>query len=511
MQDHANMTRRSFAGAMGAAALVAAGGIEVTRANASEKGDAPASAAEQTAQSLELAQMDNDWSGPGSADGSWTGTSAELEALGGSNMPLEELNRRRQAYVDAQTDYTCSDGTVIPAVFVKARALMNTYGYGMGNEPNDHTCMAFYTELTEDEAQAYLDMPWGVHFTVADYSEKSGMSLEDCERYAETLFEKGYVNRTTTDAGTTYGQVGFSMRYVNYHLPRTMTDTDTVSVLFAPMGLFADDESELAYMEAGTPWFSPLPASPSVVKDGAISPYDDIDQILRSKNRFAVAPCVCRGVGLNAQGLLPEGYPEDLTVFEDFTTDISSNSGKAHIETCLSIGEEAQALIELGAAREITLDEALEIVHRAADEGLVLDRAFSKNAECICCCDRDTCLFINTWKNVAKNGSLSGSRTFKQVSHYTLEVDLDSCLKCGTCVPRCPMEAITMDGEHNGESGYPQVSDMCFRCGQCAYVCPAEARKLVPLPAEDVHPYPATMFEEGNEKAAERFEHGLIY
>lgn len=499
-------------GLMGAAAAIATAGLiapDFKVVDAAHADEADASGIDRYEGYTSMARFDNEWSGPGSADGSWTSTPAELKAKGGSNMPLEELNRRRQLYVDSQTEWTCEDGTVVPEVYMKARALMNTYGYGMGNTLNDHTAYAFQTELTEDEAQAYLDMPWGVEFHISDYMDKSGMSREDCERYAETLYEKGYVNRTVDDDGTTYGQVGFSMRYVNYHLPYTMVDPDYVTALFAPKGLFADDEAQLAYNAAGTPWFSPLPVNASVVKDGAIDPHDDIEQIFADKNKFSVAPCVCRGVGLMMTGDVPEGYPEDLTVFEDFTTECTSNSGSVHLETCLCIGEEAQAMIDMGRAREISREEALDIVRRAVDEGCVVDRAFSRDSECMCMCERDTCLFINSWKTVASgaNGSLAGSRTFQQVSHYNLDVDYDLCIGCGTCVPRCPMEAISMDEA----TGKPVVNDMCFRCGQCAYVCPAEARKLVPRPVDEVHDYPATMFEEGNEKAAERFENGLIW
>lgn len=497
MQD---LTRKGFLDAMvmGAAGVGIASGFSVVRAANAEA--APAEVA-----------YDNEWSGPGSADGSWTATPAELAAVGGSNMPLDEINRRRKLYVDAQTAYTCSDGTVIPEVYVKARALLNTYGYGIGNTPNDHSYDMFMRELTPEEAQAYLDMPWGQKFTVADFYRTSDYSIEECEEFCEALFNKRYVNRTSTDNGVTYEHVGFSMRMVNYHLPESLTDPAVTGSMFGPTGVFAEDLDELAYTKSGTPWFTPFPVNASVVKDGAIDPYDDIDALLKSKNKFAVAPCICRGAYYTMAGGEVPGYPEDSSQLSDFTTEISSNKGYAHIETCLSIGEEAQALIDLGAGREITLDEALDIVHRAVDEGLVLERAFSKNAECICCCDRDTCIAINTWKAVAQAQDIAEVRTFKQISHYDLEVDYNACVRCGTCEPRCPMEAITMDGTFNGETGYPQVNASCFRCAQCAYVCPQGARMLVPRPLDEIHEYPRTMGEEANEKAAERFESGLIW
>lgn len=96
---------------------------------------------------------------------------------------------------------------------------------------------------------------------------------------------------------------------------------------------------------------------------------------------------------------------------------------------------------------------------------------------------------------------------WKHIHRYDLEVDYDACIQCGTCVDRCPMDAITMDAE----SGYPVVNDMCVRCGQCAYVCPASARILAPKPQEEWLPFTKDTIELNNRLAAQRFEAGLIW
>ena len=45
----------------------------------------------------------------------------------------------------------------------------------------------------------------------------------------------------------------------------------------------------------------------------------------------------------------------------------------------------------------------------------------------------------------------------------------DECVACGTCIPECPVEAIS--------EGNPYVIDRekCTSCGSCAEVCPVEA------------------------------------
>ena len=46
----------------------------------------------------------------------------------------------------------------------------------------------------------------------------------------------------------------------------------------------------------------------------------------------------------------------------------------------------------------------------------------------------------------------------------------DNCVTCGTCVPECPVNAIT-----EGDPIYKIDSKTCTDCGACEQVCPSEA------------------------------------
>ena len=48
-------------------------------------------------------------------------------------------------------------------------------------------------------------------------------------------------------------------------------------------------------------------------------------------------------------------------------------------------------------------------------------------------------------------------------------IDVEACIRCGTCVEECPAAAISLDDT-------PAVSAKdCVSCGVCVEVCPAGA------------------------------------
>ena len=168
-EQTSGMSRRSFMGAMGVMGMMGAMGI---------MGSHPAHAFGAEADNDEGTVVD-----PTNIE-MWT--PEEIESIGGSIMPLYEINKRRQELIDSKGDYTKEDGTVVPAVYTKLRALTNTYLVGCGSEVNDKCFDFFQMKFTEDEAQAYLEMPMGQWFNVRDYALKSGRPTEECADPCQT-------------------------------------------------------------------------------------------------------------------------------------------------------------------------------------------------------------------------------------------------------------------------------------------------------------------------------------
>ena len=468
------MTRRGFVGTMGAMGALGA-------AMAATAGVASTAKAEEADQ----------------AQSGFVGTDPEKLAKGNSDMPLEELNRRRKEYVDAQTAYTMADGTVVPEVFVKVHALINTYGWGgWGRTPTDDSFKGILYSFTEDQAQAYLDMPWGQKFTAYDLHVNTGRSVDECTEICDHLASEGYLDRYEYFDAVTYNHVPWVVGIAEYQLDK-ISEQHGFDAGSGDLSEAVED-----FLMCGTPFEYTVPVDKSVVSDPEILPYDDAEEIIKSKSTFSIAPCYCRFKALAESG-------EDYPPIEDFVAgkceDFMSPLNGQRVETCLMFGNAAHYWINRGIAREITKEDALRYLQRSRDDGFIIQSMFDKETEAFCSCHGDSCLIFKLWRAL-EPAQTAQSPTFQQVSHYQLDVDLDACVKCGTCAQRCPVHCITMDEQ----TGYPVVNEICVRCGQCAYVCPAKARKLSARPEELNCELPHDLVADHNMKAACRFERGLI-
>jgi len=91
-----------------------------------------------------------------------------------------------------------------------------------------------------------------------------------------------------------------------------------------------------------------IPVQKEIEGKTEIQPYEKVSQIIEKHTRFAVADCICRKIE-KMQG---------------------RGCGKL-LEACMSFGPAADFYIENGLGREITKDEAKQILNKAEEDGLV--------------------------------------------------------------------------------------------------------------------------------------------
>ena len=135
-------------------------------------------------------------------------------------------------------------------------------------------------------------------------------------------------------------------------------------------------------------------------------------------------------------------------------------------EACFQFGGAAYFYIEHGLGREVSQEEALELIRQAQKEGLVLQPGNSQRPFAICCCCGCCCEVLKSAKR------LDEPAQFFATNHVS-EVDADTCAGCGTCVEECPMDALSLV-----DDVATVALDRCIGCGVCVVACPIEAIAL---------------------------------
>ncbi|HQN77149.1 MAG TPA: 4Fe-4S binding protein [Syntrophales bacterium] len=202
-----------------------------------------------------------------------------------------------------------------------------------------------------------------------------------------------------------------------------------------------------------------IPVAASIAPEYRVSPYDDILELVRrAPEPIVVVDCVCK----QSKDLLKE--PCRLS-------DIRNN--------CMLFGSAAEFVLEreVPSARSVTRKELLSLLEQFRNAGLVLQPANTRDPSYICACCGCCCNILQGFKKFPRPAEYFHSS-------YQAIVDVSSCTGCEACVPRCQMEALSVDA-----SGRASVNpDRCIGCGNCMTVCPVDAVKLAPLAGRRVPP-----------------------
>lgn len=156
---------------------------------------------------------------------------------------------------------------------------------------------------------------------------------------------------------------------------------------------------------------SAIEGLPGVTDDERLSYY------LNKYDTFSVSPCSCRA----SRTLLGDGC------------------GHLAEDMCVQMGKGAEHYIRSGRARQISREEAYEIVKRAEENGLMHDIPNiegSGETSAICNCCACACFGLRAGMMFAARDAIR--------SNFVAEVDEAKCVACAQCVEVCPGNALKL-------------------------------------------------------------------
>lgn len=187
------------------------------------------------------------------------------------------------------------------------------------------------------------------------------------------------------------------------------------------------------------------------VKSEWILPYDDVQEILLSAKTFGVRDCICRV------------QQDHIGRRCDFP-----------LRTCLFFSPVERPASPLDVSRE----EALATLDKAEEIGLVHTVSnVMKGVGYVCNCCGCCCGILRGINDYGIENSVAQA-------NYFAAIDPDECQRCGTCLERCQVHAIS-------DKDDVSVVDRnrCIGCGLCVTGCPNNVARLQRKPeAEIVHP-----------------------
>lgn len=300
----------------------------------------------------------------------------------------------------------------------------------------------------EEEARIMLATPG----TAEDLAQRLGYSVEDMEAKLDTLFKKGLVFKARKPEGTIYRMC---RDITQFHDATILWEGATREYLdLWKRQTFEElpDYINMISMIMPKPMTRVVPVNQPVDARQSILAYEDVEQIVKDAGRLAVVNCTCRMV-----------------------------DGKCDkpLEVCIQLGKAADYTLERGTGRELSVDEAMDIIRQAEEAGLVhvtMNKAYGSQIICNCC--GDCCVAF---------GLPVPPTTIVDPSRFLARVDEESCSGCGTCVDRCLFEAISME-ENDGAEVSVIEAEKCMGCGLCQVTCPEEAISMVAVREESFIP-----------------------
>jgi Pyruvate/2-oxoacid:ferredoxin oxidoreductase delta subunit len=320
--------------------------------------------------------------------------------------------------------------------YEKLRAFLDSFPVGFRKTKSGVEIEIIKRLFTEEEAELAIFLTIRPE-RARSIARRARKDVAEMESKLESMAKKGLIFRSRRDNKTLYNSAPFMIGLYEYSVNKI--DKELAQ-------LFKDYYYEAGLEEIGAsnvPGFKVIPLEETIQTDTTLFPYQMLENSIRNARVISVADCVCR----KEAHLLGEGCDHP-------------------IETCLSFGAAAEYYIENGMGREITADEAIQIIKETDESGLVHAGANSKHLSNICNCCPCCCISMKGITQLGQDKQKFMNAIFESI------IDEELCIACGNCVERCPVKAITMEDVAIVDR------NLCLGCGLCASVCQEEAISL---------------------------------
>jgi Na+-translocating ferredoxin:NAD+ oxidoreductase subunit B len=329
---------------------------------------------------------------------------------------------------------------------------LRKFPFGFPTSPDNDEWKLFEVpfSLTDEEGKLFCQlMPYSEH--IDDIAKRLGRSKEEILPVLDSLLHKTWLLRTGSRENGRYTAMTFGPGASELQMPWLSKELMELYKKMTP----PDDSSSPAPL---IPYFRIVPRESALAYGSQVLPSEIVSHLIEQANEdeLAVTECICRK-----------------------SARIHGDTCFAPVEDqCLFFGGFAVTVVEIGAGRRITKEEAKKRIQRAKELGLVHQASANARPLVICSCCTCHCAALKSFLHSDHQLSLK--------SNFLSEISNEICKgTCPECVKICPVKAWTMDKKNQR----PTVDiHQCIGCGLCAAACPEKAIKLKRKEKPFIHP-----------------------
>ena len=218
------------------------------------------------------------------------------------------------------------------------------------------------------------------------------------------------------------------------------------------------------------PQFKVVPIEKTIPVEVQVFPYEQASELLNYAKSFGVRKCICK----TQKELVGESceYPKEVCVIFAPIEGAFNNDPKTRV---------------------LTKEEALKILQKAGEAGLIHSAANIREGHmiicncCTCCC------------GIMRGISQLGLENSVAKSDFFAKVDSENCTGCKMCMERCQFGAVSMK-----DNVACVDQKRCVGCGQCVIACSYGAMSLVRKPEDQLTLPPQNIQEWMMKRALDR-------
>jgi electron transport complex protein RnfB len=296
----------------------------------------------------------------------------------------------------------------------------------------------------------------------ADIAARAGVDPKVASRMLRQMVRQGQIRVRVGEERLLFGLMPFVVGVYEEQLPRMDAE---LAELFER---YFYETQGAGFVEIVPAVQRVIPVSEAIPVGVEVFPYERAVELVESAKSWGVRDCICRV----QQKLVGKGCDRP-------------------IEACLVFAPVEGAFQGEGPDRPITKEEALRILHKTEEAGLIHSTGNYRDGNsyicncCTCCC------------GIMRSVVEFDIPTTTISSDFRAAVDAEECIGCGECVAQCQFKALAVP-----EDICEVDVARCVGCGQCTTVCTTNAIYLERRPEDEV-PLPPADRKEWLSKRAE--------